>query len=387
MTEKLRKSWLAQQKASDKLRSLATDATAETRAAAEAEFNAAASGLQVVLDQEPDETPASPDAESAELRRLQSAASLGKIVQAAVERRSLDGAEAELQQHCGINGNQIPLELLREPETRAVTPGPTTTGATENPVLLPIFARGDAAFLQIPFPTVPAGDSIFPVLSTRPAIRGPFRDSSAAAETTGAFSVDSLTPSRLQASFFWLRTDQARFSGLATSLRQALNESIGEALDDKIVAQIVADVPRVAASSADNFDSYRARFIYAQLDGRFASNEADLRVLAGADTVADAAALFRSATGDFSAVDSLRRITGGLRVSAHVPPAGSSLQDVIIRRGVRRDAVSPVWEGLTLLEDSITLSDKGQLKLSVIALAAFKVVRTGGFARVQAQFA
>ena len=211
MTEKLRKAWLAQQKASDKLRSLASDATAETRAAAETEFNQVASALQVVLDQEPDEALASPDAESAELRRLLDGSNLGRFYEAAVEHRALDGREAELQQHFRLGGNAFPVELLRDPvEHRAVTPAPSDTGATQRPVLQPVFARGDAAFLGVSMPTVPVGDSVHPVLTSRPTVGvKATSNSDAVAETTGSFSVEVLKPSRL-AGCFLLAADGSR---------------------------------------------------------------------------------------------------------------------------------------------------------------------------------
>ena len=201
MTEKLRKSWLAQQKASDTLRSLAPDATAETRAAAETEFNQAATVLQTVLDQEPNLEPAA-DGESAELRRLLDGANLGRFYEGAVEHRALDGREAELQQHFRLAGNQFPIEMLRDsaPEERGVTPAPADTGATQRPILQPIFARGDAAFLGVSQPIVPTGDAVYPTLTSRPTVGvKATANSDAVAETTGAFGVEVLKPSRLQA--------------------------------------------------------------------------------------------------------------------------------------------------------------------------------------------
>ena len=43
-----------------------------------------------------------------------------------------------------------------------------------------------------------------------------------------------------------------------------------------------------------------------------------------------------------------------VRVSAHVPAVSGNKQNAVIRLGSRRDAVAPVWEGVTLIPDEIT---------------------------------
>ena len=84
-------------------------------------------------------------------------------------------------------------------------------------------------------PTVAMGDAVFPVLTSRPAVRGPFTGENDAAETTGAFDSELLAPSRLQASFLWKRTDAARFTAMDSALRMALNEGLAEKADQEIV--------------------------------------------------------------------------------------------------------------------------------------------------------
>ena len=41
---------------------------------------------------------------------------------------------------------------------------------------MPIFADGDAAFLNVDQVTVPNGDAVFPVLTNRPTVGGPHAD-------------------------------------------------------------------------------------------------------------------------------------------------------------------------------------------------------------------
>ena len=112
-----------------------------------------------------------------------------------------------------------------------------------------------------------------------------------------------------------------------------------------------------------------------------------MRLLVGSATLAHMSGLYRGNSADDSAVDSVRRISGGLRVSPHVAAVASNKQDVIVRRGTRRDAVAPMWQGVQLIPDEITKAGTGEIVVTAVLLAAFKVLRTGGFARVQAQHA
>ena len=70
---------------------------------------------------------------------------------------------------------------------------------------------------------------------------------------------------------------------------------------------------------------------------------------------------------------------------AHIASIASKKQDTIIRRGSREDAVAATWEGVTLINDEISLAAKGEIKVTAVLLAAFKVLRTDGFARIQNQ--
>ena len=83
---------------------------------------------------------------------------------------------------------------------------------------------------------MPVGDGSFPVLSTLPAVKGPFTDSTEAPQTDATFVANSLAPERLQASFSYTRTDAARFAGLDSSLRLALNGGLQEALDKQAIS-------------------------------------------------------------------------------------------------------------------------------------------------------
>ena len=350
----------------------------------EPEFRAA-----VAAEGDSNETVAGDDTESREYRELLSRANLGTAVAAALECRQADGPEGELSQHHSLPANMVPLDLFRdrEPETRAVTPAPADTQAIQQPIVPPVFATGDAAFLGVPQRTVPAGDAVFPVLTVRPTVGGPHKDSTNVDETTGAFSADVLAPGRLQASYIFRRSDAARFPMMPESLRQALSMGLSEVLDAKLIGQIVTDVARTDAAAENTFATYRSALVYGRIDGRYALSESDIRLLVGSATLAHAAGKYRGNNADDSAVDSLRRISGGVRVSAHIAAAAANKQDVIVRRGGREDAAIGLWQGVEIIDDPYTGSGKGERELTAVMLAAHKVTRADGFARIQTQHA
>ena len=257
-------------------------------------------------------------------------------------------------------------------------------GVDEQPVVEPVFALGDAAFLGVTMVQVLAGDSVFPVLTSRPTVGGPHTDSTSVAETTGAFTAEALPPSRLQASFLYLRSDAARFSGMSESLRSALNMGLSESLDKEVMDRIVTDVSRTNRGSVSDFGHYKS-LVTSQVDGRFAESEADVKAVLGSPTFVHAASQYKASESDESAVDAIRRMSGGLRVSAHIAGVSGSKQDVIVRRGMRRDAVAPMWNGVQLIVDEVTGAKKGEITITAVLLAAFRVLRSGAFARLQTQ--
>ena len=173
----------------------------------------------IIADDEPKPTETSTEAR--ELAELIEGSSIGAIFASTLEHRQTDGPTAELQTELGLSANQIPLALLRDrdAEHRAtgVTPAPTNVGATQGAIIPAVFPDSVAAFIGVDTPTVSVGESVFPVLSTSADVGAPAENASQD-ETAGAFSADVLSPSRLQASFFYSREDRARFMGMDSAV-------------------------------------------------------------------------------------------------------------------------------------------------------------------------
>ena len=171
------------------------------------------------------------DGADRELRSLIDRANVGAIFEAALEHRATDGVEAELQTHYRLGPNAIPLSLL---ETRAVTPAPGQVAQNQAAILPGIFPQSCAAFLAVDTPTVAVGDAVYPVLTKNADVRTP-NENAAASETDGSFTADVLSPSRLQASFFYSREDRARFVGMDEALRMNLSDALADGLDKQIL--------------------------------------------------------------------------------------------------------------------------------------------------------
>ena len=329
--------------------------------------------------------------EDREYRALLGRGNVGRVLTAVVEHRSVDGAEAELQQHRGLASNQIPLELLRVPvEHRAVTPGPDHVGTAEQPAILPVFAAGVGAFIGADRPTVDAGTVAYPVLDQRPTVGGPHTDSTAVDETTGSFSSSLLTPGRCQASYFYKRTDAARFASFDMALRQALNGGLEEKLDKDLVGVLLRGVnlPNHAATAVTTFAAYLSQFGHSRVDGRYAAALGDVRAVVGAPTYAHMGNQYRSNNADYSALDALDKKTAGVRVSAHVPAPVSKKQNAVIRLGMHDRAVLQVlWDGVTLVPDEVTKAKTGEISITAILLAATKILRADSFYKQETQHA
>ena len=175
------------------------------------------------------------DAEQRERRELRGRAQLHRFVSAAIERRGVDGAEAEYAaaENCG---GLVPLQLFGPTaeeraaefrarqnggaEHRAVTPGVTSANAQTNqaPVVPAIFDRSVAGWLGIEMPTAAVGVASYPVLSTS-LTAGMKAVSTAAAESAGAFVVKDADPRRLTGSLRIRREDAAKLADLEASLR------------------------------------------------------------------------------------------------------------------------------------------------------------------------
>ena len=84
-------------------------------------------------------------------------------------------------------------------------------------------------------------------------------------------------------------------AGMGDALREALQGGLGDKLDSEIMAGTNGlltgtnlDQPRTATPQA-TYAHYVAELLYARVDGRYAFDTSDVRVVMGSDTFANAA--------------------------------------------------------------------------------------------------
>ena len=356
----------------------------------ETAFQKAADGL--LADQTTTTAPGGEDTEARERRELCDRANVGDVYNSILEKRATDGATAEAQEAHGCAPNQIPLAMLAAPtEVRTVTPTPGASQTEQAETVQPVFATGAGAFLGIDRPTVAMGQAVYPVLTSRPSVGGPHTGSTDAPDTTGAFSADLLPPKRIQASFIYRRTDAMQFSGMDSALRMALNSGLQEKLDRDAIAGADGlltgtNLGNHNVTAETTFALYLSQFLFSRVDGRYAAMKSDIRVLMGSATYGHAGGVYQSSAYK-SALSALEEYSGGVRVSAHVPAVASNRQNAVVRLGLRRDMVQPVWGAVTIIVDEVTLSGKGEIEVTAALGMNTALLRPAGFYKQQSQHA
>ena len=359
--------------------------------AAQVEYREGESKLQAAILSEPEtkveEGAKIPDAEERERLELRSKARAGDWIAAAITGRTVSGPSAEFAAAEGVVEG-IPLALFepekREqvetrsaPEMRATTPAPTTTPIqTSRPTVPAIFERSVAASLGVSMPMVQPGQANYPKLTTAPTV-GTVAKDAAALNTAGAFSVDSRTPERIAGEFTIRLQDVALFPSMENDLRGALTRAVVNQYDAQVIGgngtspnlaglfHTATDV--TAESTKATFASGLALFA-ALVDGTHARSFSDIRAIAGTDTFAFFASLFRS-NGDVSLWDYLTARLGLVRVSNRVPDAASMAQKVlVVLGGEGQNIVVPVWSSMTVIVDPYSAAGEGLKTLTATAL-------------------
>ena len=331
-----------------------------------------------------------PPATDPDKAELVDRASLGEVFGAAVEQRATDGATRELQDELGLMADSIPLELIEE-RTSGVTPAPSTVGANQQPIIPAVFPQAAATFLRVPQPRVPTGEAVYTVLSTS-ATPGTPAEGIDQAHSAAAFTAESLSPARIQASLFFSREDRARLVGMSEALRENLSMALMDQLDDEILTGTTGLLSGTVLANHNvttetDYALYRSQFAYSRVDGKYATGTGDLRVLMGSGTYAHAASQYRGNNDNTDALMALLRAVDGVRVSAHVPAVASTRQNAVIRRGGRMDMVAPIWQGVQLIVDPYTQAKAGEIIVTAVMLYGTKLLRSDGFYKQQTQHA
>ena len=323
------------------------------------------------------------DAEGREIRQLVSKASVGRMLAGILEQGEGDGADRELRQALGIPSDYIPLAML---ERRAAV---TTTGdepGNPQPFIGRVFPMGAAAFCGVDVQSVEVGQQLVPVLATGVTINGPYTDSTESAETTGAVAITTLEPKRLNGSFAVRQTDLATFPMLEDALRTDLGDAVSNAIDVDLLKRTgegLLDFGTDPTAPADA--TAAAEFLadlYSGVDGIHAGSVGDVRVLYGPETYAFAGGLVIAANHPETVIDKVSRIAGGVLVTDNAGAySGNRQEGLIIKGAARRHCVGAMWSGAQIIIDNVSCARQGEVRIHIIAMWDFAVVRESGYVR------
>ena len=335
-------------------------------------------------------------AEDSERAELRSRASLGRFLLGAGGKTT--GAEAELQQELGLDGNHIPIEMWQtETETRAadpevrVTPAPGTVGVNLDTLRPAVFAPSVVDKLMVEMPMVESGTYATGTITTS-LTADAVAKSGDVPETNGAFTVTTTTPHRVGGSLNLAAEDIAAVGtqNFESILRQHISLVLSDELDDQMLNgdtqndDLAGIFNRIGSTSLvtpestiADFDNFVAAFV-AGIDGLWASMTSEVSIVAGVDTYKISAAAFRDIAaadlGSISFADYAMARYAGWWTNKRMPAAASNIQSAILCRKGRsqmpsptRLAVCPHW-GFISIDDIYTGARKAERRyvLSVL---------------------
>ena len=295
------------------------------------------------------------DAEARELRELEERVEFAPYVRAAVRGRGVDGAELEYNAALGMDADRFPLELLTrdldaELETRAAIDGDGRTN--QGSWIDRLFADTAAQRLGITMPSVGAGVSAYPVITSdaAPAQRG--RTEAAGAATISA-TVTEIKPTRASVHAVYSIEDDARLPGLADAIMRDLRGAMVEKVDRNIFVgddganEAAADIAGLTtATGITELTLTQANKVKADeilkvllglVDGVYAASLDDVRIVA---SVGLESALGRHDPRADSIQPDRRPVPAGER---RVLDHARHYRDGNDRRQVRRIRRAPAW--------------------------------------------
>ena len=284
----------------------------------------------------------------------------------------------------------MPLEMLLPPATEervdAATTAPTDIQGNMQSVAARVFARGVSAFLGVNMPTVPAGETLYPILSAghTPAMTaaGTARDATAA-----TFATVTATPKRLTGRYLVRIEDMAKFAQLEQALRNDLRLAMTNSMDSQVINGTSDTAPNVngflnrltaptpAPSAVLTFGDMLAAHVSA-VDGLYATTLQECRMVIGPATYGVAAQTFNASRGDVASSDYLLARSGGLRSTALIPePDGTNKRQHGIVHGVGgvNRAFAPTWSGIQLIRDNYTSASSGEVSITAHLLWDFVI--------------
>ena len=176
----------------------------------------------------------------------------------------------------------------------------------------------------------------------------------------------------MQAAFSFQVEDAAVFSFMPDALRMNLSDALQAELDKQILVRssdgLLAFGTAPSTPGTATTQAIYLAALFAAVDGLYADMASEVRMVVGSGAngaYQHMGATFRGNNSDDNLVTLWNRLSGGLRVSGHVPAYGSNHQEAVVIAGPpRRNCVAALWQGVQLIEDRISRASEGEVKLT-----------------------
>ena len=345
--------------------------------------------------------------EDRERIELRSKVRMGRYVVAAMENRSVDGAEGELNAAVGIGANRFPLELLAPPERRIAAASEDRAVTAADTQTMPrtwldrLFAETAAMRLGISMESVPVGAASFPVTTAGASAAQRGKDQTAA-DTAWTVGVVEMKPKRNAATLKFSIEDTARIPGLESALtrdlRMALTEGIDRAIftGDSGATPNAGDILGLTGAAITETTLTQAKKILGpdtlevftgMVDGIHANTLGDLNVVAAVGAYRLWETTVINSTSTVTTLSKFLRDAGlswTARGSIEDATANDDYGAFVGRRmGIDGAGVAAVWDAGILTRDPYTDAAKGTVHLTMTWLWDFGLPRTGNFRRVK----
>ena len=281
---------------------------------------------------------------------------------------------------------------------------PANSHLIQHPILGRVFARSATATLGVAMPMVPVGDQNYPVITAGSDASILAKDASVGDAAAATITANTLSPKRLQVEYIFRREDAARLMGLEEALRVDMSNELANRLDAQVLAgagtganiggflatAANGGLAAVTAPSAIVTYPTAATELAKGVDGSYAGSEGECSVVIGDDAYRVMAGIFETGSGE-SATGMYRRLSMKTMASANIPAASSTVQDGVLAKmgAAGANAICPIWNGVAIIKDEVstTLRKQGQISVTALMLADFKILRAAGFQRLRYKIA
>ena len=311
------------------------------------------------------------------------------------------GPVGEYRQELGFTDKDIDVNLLvaRSVEDRAdvATPGPNAK-ATPSTISPRVFRPTVLSSLGIRSEMVSPAQRNYPVLTTGTTAAMKSADESQES-SAGAFSVTELTPKQARGRVTMRSSELAIFPQFEAALRRDLGQQIDDVVSNQLINGdgtggnidgLTTDLTeRNTPSDTVNY----ARFITAlvsMVDGTYAADTNDLRVILGLATWRLAMTSQKSDESDMYALDWLRQKAKSVHLSSFIPAPITTANDnernggrvfATKARGLGGSYGFPMWRNVRIIRDEASDADKGWVHITANLNWNFKITRTHNWVR------